>query len=264
MKNIIKIFTLVFITGILFTSCERVAPNYQGVLMENYGKDGKSDYSEVKGRVNTMGPGTELFQVPMFEQRADFEDKVLHLKAADNSEFSSKPMYSIKVIEGRAVDVVFENSNLSHNDDFLKSIEDNILEPKIYDIMKEASRSYTTDTLMANGGSLRFEQHVQELVKSEFEKKGFELLTFSSQLEFTEAVKNRIDVRNEVNTNISVLDQQIAEQKKKNELAALQSQYNQILYTPAYLQALYIDAMRWSNNRIIITDGKTPVMLNGQ
>ena len=259
-----SLFLLAIVAVITTTSCERVAPNYQGVLMENYGKDGKSDYSEVKGRVSTMSPGSELFQVPMFEQRADFGDKELHLKAADNSEFTSKPVYSIRVIEGRAVDVVFENSNLSHSEDFLLAIEDNILEPKIYDLMKEASRSYTTDTLMANGGSLRFEQHVQELVKSEFEKKGFELLTFSSQLEFTDKVKERINVRNEVNTNISVLDQQIAEQRKKNELAQLQSEFNKILYTEEYLQALYIDAVRWSNNRVIITDGKTPVMLNGQ
>lgn len=126
MKKVI----IVIVMTILFSSCERVAPNYQGVLMENYGKSGKSDFSLQKGRVWTISPGTELFQVPLWEQRASFDDnektKVLHLKAADNTEFSSHPIYSFKVIESRAVDVVFENKQLDSGDDFMKSLEDNI------------------------------------------------------------------------------------------------------------------------------------------
>lgn len=84
---------------VIAISCERVAPNYVGVLMENFGKEGKSDFSLQKGRVNTMAPGTELFQVPLWEQRASFDDRVLHLKAADNTEFTAQPVYSYKVIE---------------------------------------------------------------------------------------------------------------------------------------------------------------------
>ena len=65
---------LVFLAIISLTSCSRVAPNYYGVLMENYGKNGKSDYTKQQGRVNTMSPGTELFQVPAWEQRGQFTD----------------------------------------------------------------------------------------------------------------------------------------------------------------------------------------------
>jgi hypothetical protein len=83
------LFTVLMI--LILTSCERVAPNYYGVLMENYGKAGKSDYTKQQGKVNTRSPGTELFQVPAFEQRANFGDQVLHLKAADNTEFTAKP-----------------------------------------------------------------------------------------------------------------------------------------------------------------------------
>lgn len=239
----------------LLTACSRVAPNYVGVLMENYGKSGKDDFSIVKGRVNTWGPGTELFQVPLWEQRASFDDKVLHLKASDNTEFTSKPLYSYKVIEDRAVDVVFENKHLGAGDDFMRSLEDNVLETKVYDLMKEASRKYTTDELMANGGSLKFEQDVQELIKQEFKARGLDLITFSGQLDFSDKVKAKIDSRNEVNTNITVLDQQIAEQKKRNDLAELQSQENLIKskgITPQLLQQQFIE--RW--------DGKTPLYGN--
>lgn len=241
----------------LFTlpSCERVAPNYYGVLMENYGKNGKSDYTRQQGRVSTMSPGTELFQVPAYEQRANFGDNPLHLKAADNTEFTAKPLYSYKAIESRVVDLVFQNARLGSGSDFMKALEDNVLEPHIYDLIKEESRKYITDTLMANGGSLRFEQRIQDVVRKSFEEKGLELITFSANLDFSDKVKAKIDNRNEVNTNISVLDQQISEQRKKNELAALKAEENIILsrgITPQLLQQQFID--KW--------DGKTPLYGN--
>ena len=210
--------------------------------MENYGKNGKSDFTLQKGRVTTFWAGTELFQVPLFEQRAKFENP-LHLKASDNTAFSSSPTYSYSVIESRAVDVVFQNKQLGDGDDFMKALENNILETKIYDIMKEESRKYTTDILMANGGSLMFEERVQKLVEKEFETKGLKLITYSSQLEFSEKVTAKIDSRNEVNTNISVIDQKIAEQKKTNELEKLKTEQNQIRsagITPQLLQEKFI------------------------
>ncbi len=253
MKNLKTLIAVLCLA--LLGACTRIAPNYEGVLMENYGKNGKSDFSLVKGSVNTWGPGTELFQVPLWEQRADFGDRILHLKAADNTEFSSKPLYSYRVISSRAVDVVFDNKHLGSGDNFMRSLEDNILETKIYDLMKEASRRYTTDELMANGGSLKFEEAVQELVKKEFALRGLELVTFSGQLDFSDKVKAKIDSRNEVNTNLSVLDQQLEEQKKRNELAKLKAEENKILstgITPQLLQQQFIE--KW--------DGKTPLYGN--
>jgi len=229
MKKTISLIAVVVL--FVVSSCERVAPNYYGVLMENFGKSGKSDYSRQQGRVNTMSPGTELFQVPAWEQRANFTDdngneRVLKLKASDNTEFSAKPIYSYKAIENKVVDLVFQNSRLGSGDGFMRALEDNVLEPRMYDIIKEESRRYTTDTLMAQGGGLLFEQRVQEVIRKAFEDAGLQLVSFSSNLDFSEKVKQKIDTRNEVNTNISVLDQQIAEQRKRNELAELQTQEN--------------------------------------
>lgn len=260
MKKVVLLLLTVLAFGTL-TSCERVAPNYYGVLMENYGKNGKSDYTKQQGRVGTMSPGTELFQVPAWEQRDRFtddegNDRVLSIKAADNTAFTSKPLYSYKVIENRVVDVVFQNARLGSGSDFMRALQDNVLEPRIYDIIKEASRNYTTDQLMANGGSLKFEQYVQEIVKKEFDKSGLELISFSLNLDFSQKVKAKIDSRNEVNTNISVLDQQIAEQKKRNELEALKAEQNKIRsagITPQLLQEQAIK--KW--------DGKLPSTYSG-
>lgn len=252
MKSTLIVSVLI---AILASGCTtRVQPNNVGVLMENYGKNGKSDFALQKGRVWTASPGTELYQVPLWEQRAGFEAPI-SLKASDNTAFSSAPVYSFKVIEDRAIDVVFDNKQIDGNEDFITSLQNNILEPKIYDLMKEESRKYTTDELMANGGSLKFEQAVQEIVKEEFEKRGLKLLTFSSQLNFSEKVTAKIDSRNEVNTNITVLEQQIAEQRKRNELEQLKMEQNLITskgITPQLLQQQFIE--RW--------DGKTPLYGN--
>jgi hypothetical protein len=250
-----KKLSLMLLLVAVLTGCgTRVQPNYAGVLMENYGKDGKSDFSLQKGRVNTWAWGSELYQVPLWEQRASFAEPVT-LKAADNTEFTSSPLYSFKIIEKRAVDVVFDNKQLGSGSDFIQELQDNILETKILDIMKEVSRSYTTEDLMANGGSIAFENKVQDLVLKEFENRGIELISFSTQLNFSEKVTAKIDSRNEVNTNISVLDQKIEEQKKQNELEELVKQQNLIRsagITPALLQQQFIE--KW--------DGKTPLYGN--
>lgn len=41
MKKLFKLFTISLVMLLVLTSCERVAPNYYGVLMQDYGKNGK-------------------------------------------------------------------------------------------------------------------------------------------------------------------------------------------------------------------------------
>ena len=248
-----KLFLAVLaLASIGLTSCSRVAPNFQGVLMENFGQNGKSDFSLVKGRVWTMSPGVELFQVPLYDQRGGFSDQI-KLKASNNTEFTASPKYSYRVIEKRSVDVAFAGSRLDGNgEDMLNAIEDDILEPRIDDLIKEFSRKYHTDSLMATGGQLKFEKALEAAIAREFEEVGFELRTFQSQLEFSTKVKGKIDTRNEVDTNLSVLDSQIEEQKKKNELEALKTEQAIIQsrgLTPQILQDKFIE--KW--------DGKTPL-----
>ena len=105
---------------------------------------------------------------------------------------------------------------------------------------------------MADGGSLLFEKKLEEIVEKEFEDRGLKLLSFSAQLEFSEKVRDKIDSRNEVNTNISVLDQQIMEQRKRNELEQLKTEQALIKsrgLTREILYQQFID--KW--------DGKTPI-----
>lgn len=265
MKKQIKTVIVAFmvLATILLTSCGTlVEPNYGGVLMQNYGKNGKSDFTEVSGRVSTWGMGTELYQVPMWEQRGQVDD-TLHLISADNNEIEAYPKYSYQVTKGRLVDVVFDNRQLGKGKDFLVSVESNSLEPRIYDIIKEESRKYVTDTLMSIGGALKFEKDCEALVRKAFEEKGLKLLTFVAQLKYSDKVREKIDQRLEVNTNVSVLDQQIIEQKKKNELEELRTQFTLIqnkALTPEYLEKMKIE--KWDGHFPTYYSGNGLPMIN--
>lgn len=255
MKKQIKT-TVVALAILLMSSCGTlVEPNYGGVLMQNYGKNGKSDYTEVAGRVSTFGMGTELYQVPLWEQRASVED-TLGLMSADNNEFRCYPKYAYKVKKGRLVDVVFDNKHLGSGDDFMRSVENNILETRMYDIIKEQSRRHITDSLMSNEGSLKFEKSCEQLIKAEFENKGFELLALTIQLRYSEKVREKIDKRLEVNTNISVINQQIEEQKKINELEQLRTEF-------ALIQSKALTPEILESRRIQKWDGHYPTYYSG-
>ena len=62
------------------SGCQGVEPNKAGVLMQNYGKDGKADFQVVSGKVYTFWFGTELYTIPLFEQRYNADD-VITLKS---------------------------------------------------------------------------------------------------------------------------------------------------------------------------------------
>ena len=245
----------------LLTSCGTVVePNYGGVLMENYGKAGKSDYTEVSGRVSTWGLGTKLFQVPLWQQRAQVED-TLHMQDAKNNEMKCYPKYAYSVTKGKLIDVVFNNAqiakeNSSSGASFLKAVEDNVLEMAIYDIVKEQSRKHIADSLMNNGGSLKFEKECEELIRKVFADKGFTLEAITIQLTYSTKIMQTLDKRLEVSTNVSTLDQEIVEQKKRNELEQLKTEQKLIesrALTPEILQKMWIN--KW--------DGKLPYYYSG-
>lgn len=222
--------------------------------MTNFGKDGKSDYSIVKGRVNIAAPGTELFSLPLFDQRGSFTDTI-EFKSSDNTKFTSIPTYSYRVIEDKAVDVVFSCQHISNDtkpEKFMESLEDNIIEPRVTDIITEESKKYSTEYLMDTSGLLKFELHIEEIIRDEFREKGIEIISFAPRTDFSQKVKERIETRNEVETNISVIEREILQQQKLNELERLRTEQNLIRskgITPEILMEEFIN--KW--------DGKTPL-----
>ena len=241
-------------TALLFTGCARVEPNQAGVLMENYGKEGKSDFSIVSGKVWLFAPGTELYKVPLFEQRATF-DKNVTLKSSDGTEFEVRPVYSFKVIKNRAVDVIFDNKQIMGDEDSIQSIRINILDPKITDILRSLIVSRKSTDLMAEGGNEVFNNAARQAVKEELEKRGFELVSFSAMLDYSAKVKTIIDARNQSNTQVSTINSKIEQAKKELELERIKTEIALVQsegLTDKILQDKFIE--KW--------DGKAPLYGN--
>jgi hypothetical protein len=216
---------LVLASALTLMSCnEWVKPNHVGVMMENYGRDGKNDFHNVKGKVSTWSFGTELFQVPLYEQKGEYGDK-LTVSSTDNTNYYINPVYTYKASPTKGIDIVFDYKHLGAGVD-LDVIEDQILDPRIKDISREVSNSLSDDQLMNNGGKLKYEKLVTDTLRKVFQAAGFELLTYSSQLSFTDAMIAKIAERNKVEQESQILDKKLANTKKEIELSTLTSEAN--------------------------------------
>lgn len=261
MKKMMIKSMMVIAVVVMFASCGTVVqPNYGGVLMENYGKAGKQDYTEQSGRVSTWGLGTELFQVPLWQQRAQVED-TLHMQDSKNNEMKCFPRYAYTITKGKLVDVVFNNAQIAKENgsdgaSFLKTVENNVLEMAIYDIVKEQSRKHLADSLMNNGGSLKFEKECEDIIRKVFADKGFTLESITIQLTYSSKIMETLDKRLEVSTNVSTLDQEIIQQNKRNQLEELRTTFALIqsrALTPEILELKRIE--KW--------DGHYPMYYGG-
>ena len=104
--------------------------------------------------------------------------------------------------------------------------------------------------ISSKGLPARLRQHEKDVVQ------GSSLKVHNAMRKYGDKVKAKIDSRNEVNTNVTVLDQQIIEQRKKNELALLKAQENRNKSTGITPELLAQQALdKW--------DGKLPSTWSG-
>ena len=162
---------------LMMNGCSRVEPNYEGVLMENYGRNGKADFSTVSGRQWTFFPGVELYQVPMFETSGD--PQAVQVSAKDAGVFTVDPSYQYQPIRGKGVDIVFNYKHLGINQPevMMDNVENSILNKLVTNAYREEARNYTTDSLMNNLNT--FERQVETRLKKDFENK---LTTYQEEL----------------------------------------------------------------------------------
>ena len=179
---------------LMMNGCSRVEPNYEGVLMENYGRNGKADFSTVSGRQWTFFPGVELYQVPMFETSGD--PQAVQVSAKDAGVFTVDPSYQYQPIRGKGVDIVFNYKHLGINQPevMMDNVENSILNKLVTNAYREEARNYTTDSLMNNLNT--FERQVETRLKKDFENKFFQLNNLTSGLKPPASMAKAIELRN--------------------------------------------------------------------
>jgi len=247
------IFLLCVIASLV--GCNRPEPNYEGVLMTEYGRNGINSFKIVTGAQGILGPGSELYQVPMWEQAGDPD--VVEITAKDAGVFTVDPSYTYTPIRGKGAEIVFnyKNYRIQDPETFFDNVEANVLNKRVTDAYREEARNYTTDSLMNNLG--KFELSVQKRLKEEFQTKFFDLTTLTSGLKPPASMLKAVEDRNKAIQEANRVKMLLEKAKIDAETNKVQS----VGLTREILMQQYIEMLGKTSNKVIITDGRTPVIL---
>jgi hypothetical protein len=246
------------------SGCNRPEPNFEGVLMESCGKNGLSDFKVVSGSQGPLGPCSELYQIPMFEQKSDVDE--FGITAKDGGYFTVDPSYSYEAIRGKGPEICFNYKHVGPSDvnGFMDNIEKMILNPLVMNAYREEARAFTTDSLYKH--MAKFEQRVESRLKTtDFNGKFFNLLTLTSGLKPPKTMIDAIEKRNQTQVLTDQMKNELELAKMRLEKAKIEAETDRVKssgLTKEVLHEKWIEAIRNTNNKVIITDGKSPVIVN--
>lgn len=261
MKKMIFLFSVIA----SLVGCNRPEPNYEGVLMTEYGRNGINSFKIVTGAQGILGPGSELYQVPMWEQAGDPD--VVEITAKDAGVFTVDPSYTYTPIRGKGAEIVFnyKNYRIQDPETFFDNVEANVLNKRVTDAYREEARNYTTDSLMNNLG--KFELSVQRRLKEEFKTKFFDLTTLTSGLKPPASMLKAVEDRNKAIQEANRVKNELETSRMLLEKAKIDAETNKVQsvgLTREILMQQYIEMLGKTSNKVIITDGRTPVILGNQ
>lgn len=258
MKKMIILFSVIA----SLVGCNRPEPNYEGVLMTEYGRNGINSFKIVTGAQGILGPGSELYQVPMWEQAGDPD--IVEITAKDAGVFTVDPSYTYTPIRGKGAEIVFnyKNYRIQDPETFFDNVEANGLNKRVTDAYREEARNYTTDSLMNNLG--KFELSVQSRLKEEFKTKFFDLTTLTSGLKPPASMLKAVEDRNKAIQEANRVKNELETSRMLLEKAKIDAETNKVQsvgLTREILMQQYIEMLGKTSNKVIITDGRTPVIL---
>jgi len=255
---------LLGLMAIFMTSCgmNRPEPNYEGVLMSNYGKNGLADFQVVTGAQGWLWWGSELYQVPMFEQKANPAEIVVTSK--DGGFFKVNPQYTYEAIRGKGPEICFNYKHVGPGPGFMDNVESNVLDPLVLNAYREEARNFKTDSLLNNVEA--YENAVENRLKKEFKGKFFNLLSLTSGLRPPDSMIKAIEERNNAVQQAGQVKNELEVSQMRLQKARIDAETDRVKsagLTKEVLQENWIEAIRNTNNKVIITDGKTPIILGG-
>ena len=258
MKKMIILFSVIA----SLVGCNRPEPNYEGVLMTEYGRNGINSFKIVTGAQGILGPGSELYQVPMWEQAGDPD--IVEITAKDAGVFTVDPSYTYTPIRGKGAEIVFnyKNYRIQDPETFFDNVEANVLNKRVTDAYREEARNYTTDSLMNNLG--KFELSVQKRLREEFKTKFFDLTTLTSGLKPPASMLKAVEDRNKAIQEANRVKNELETSRMLLEKAKIDAETNKVQsvgLTREILMQQYIEMLGKTSNKVIITDGRTPVIL---
>lgn len=144
----------------------------------------------------------------------------------------------------------------------MDNVENAILNRLVVNVFREEARNYSTDSLMNNLNT--FEKQVETRLSKEFEGKFFKLNNLTSGLKPPTSMARAIENRNNAVQEAERVKNELNVAKMELEKAKIEAEANRVRsqgLDARILQARWIEAIRNTSNKVIITDGKTPVIL---
>lgn len=252
-----------FLALLCLTGCNNVQPNHEGVLMQNYGRNGEKDFSIVTGSQGPLGLGSVLYHVPMWEQKADPEE--IGITAKDGGYFTVDPTYTYQVVRGNGAKIVFNYKHVQLDDpnSMMDNIETQSLNSIVLNVYRETARNFTTDSLLTNMNT--FESAVEKQIKIQFEKKYFILNNLTSGLKPPKSMIDAIEKRNNAIQQAEQVKNELQIARMQLEKSKIEAEANRVRASGLdnkVLQEKWIDAIKTTENKVIITNGSTPILIN--
>jgi regulator of protease activity HflC (stomatin/prohibitin superfamily) len=269
MKNKIILLCSLAFMALSLTSCtnwNRVEPNHEGVLMQNYGRSGKGDFKIVTGGQGILGPGTELYQVPMWEVGGNADSISVNTK--DATYFTVDPTYTYTATPGRGVDIIFAYKHYGSEDKegFFNNIEANILNRIVTDSYREAARNFSSDSLVSHMNT--YERIVEDTLRARFARQCFTFKSVTSGLKPPKSMVDAINLKNNSKQRALAVINDIQVSKLKLEQAKIDAQTDiesSRGLTPEILKLRGIEAMeklaKSSNAKTVLINGNNPFIL---
>lgn len=264
MKNLCKIIFLILLlaaAAFLLPSCNRVEPNTEGVLMTNYGRDGKKSFEKVVGTQGPLWFGSELYLVPLNEETGD-PSKVTIL-SKNSGAFTVDPVYTYKVIPSRGTDVIFNFKYMGVDKNFFDNIERAVLNNMVTNAYREEARNFSTDSILNNMQA--YEVSIENRLRKQFDSRGFYLANLTSGLTPPPSMIKAIEARNNTKIEGERVNDQLEVSRRLQAKALIDAKTNEIIsagLSKEILQQQFIEALKDTKNKVIVTNGSTPVLIN--
>ena len=263
MKSKIAVGLVAIVLLFVFIFCREVIDaGHVGIKVNLYGdRKGVDNVALVSGAVFYNPITTTIYEYPAFVQNKSYEDDqafVVHSK--DGTPFRVSPKIAYRILPEK-VPSVFSKFRKP-----IEQLEDGYLATVLYNSFRDASNSYTADSLISNRKS--FEKEVIINYTKQISTNGFVLEDLTSNLEYPKSLLNAVEAKNnsvqqalkaendvkkaEANAKIKIAE---AEGQAKSMLAIARAEaeankLKQSTLTPMLLKQQWIEAWKAGGSQV--------------
>lgn len=240
-----SILALIVLMSVL-SSCNRIDAGHVGIKANTFGDDkGTSQAIEVYG-MNFYNPLTSsIYEYQTYVRHKQY-DSAIKVQCKGGAEFTFKPVLNYQ-LKADHVLPLFKKFRKE-----LEVIEDEYLKTCIQEAYRIVANNYTADSLISSRSD--FDNKIKVALEKQLNPDGFEIVTFTSSIEYPDAIKKSIELKN------IAIQSSITAENKIREARAIANADIEKANGKATAMRLEADAVEYSNEHK--SRNLTPQLLN--